>query len=289
MRVFALCGFALCRLVLLLLLASLAAPCQAGSLPPPLVETWNYAFVPDASFVWHGPRAAAGLLVWSHGKSSMGFDERGVPTPPYVKLFNDAGWDVVRFNRGPMGDDVSRASGWLHDGLRRLRAMGWHRIIAAGQSRGAWNSLQLLDAPGLADAIIAISPAAHGFGANQVPGAQIEDLRDMLGGIPKQSTRVAFVQFDGDLFIGSAEARRDAMLRLVAPKVGALLLLDCPPGFTGHGAGSEDDFATAYGACLLAFATADIPPATCEAPPGVAAHAKPKPPVALPSDVNTGG
>lgn len=247
-------------------LPSLVSPCLAQGAPPapgPLIETWNYDFVPDARFVWHGPQAAAGLVVWAHGKGSRDFDERSTPTPPYVRAFNDAGWDIVRFERGPMGDDVVRASGWLHDGLRRLRAMGWRRVIAAGQSRGAWNDLQLLDAPGLADVIIAVSPAAHGFGANQVAGAQIEDLRGMLDDIPRQNTRVAFVQFDNDLFIGDADSRRRVMERLVAPKVGALLLIDRPPGFSGHHAGGSGTFAEAYGACLLAFATAPTPPASC--------------------------
>ena len=252
------------QLALLLILAVFAAPALAEAPPGPLIETWNYTFEPDPHSIWHGPQAASGVLVWAHGKSSMGYDERDTPVPPYVHLFNEAGWDIVRFNRGPMADDVHRASGWLHDGLRRLRAMGWRAVIAAGQSRGAWNDLMLLDTPGVADAIIAISPAAQGFGANQVAGAQTDDLRSMLDDTPRQSTRVAFVQFRNDLFIGSADARLRMMERFVAPNVGAMLIIDRPPGFSGHNAGSSADFAQAYGACLLAFVTAPTPPATCE-------------------------
>jgi len=253
---------------LLVLLAALAGPALAappGATPPgPLIETWNYAFVPDAKFAWHGPQAAAGLLVWAHGKSGKGYDERDVPAPPYVQVFNDAGWDIVRFNRAPLPDDTNRASGWLHDGLKRIRAMGWRAVIAAGQSRGAWNDLQLLDTPGLADAIIAVSPAAHGFGDSLNLGGQTDDLRAMLDDIPRQNTRVALVQFSNDLFIGSADARRNMMERLAAPRIGALLLIDRPPGFSGHGAGNSATFAQVYGACLLAFATAPTPPAACE-------------------------
>jgi hypothetical protein len=257
-------------LVLLLATPSIAATptgtpqgTTRGTPPGPLIETWNYAFVPDAHFVWHGPQAAAGVLVWAHGKAGNGTDLRAVPAPPYVRVFNDAGWDVVRFNRAPAADTTERASSWLHDGLKEVRAMGWRAVIAAGDSRGGWNDLMLLDTPGLADVIIAVSPAAQGSGESLELGAQTDDLRAMLDDIPRQNTRVAFVQFDHDFFIGSADTRSRMMVRLVQPKVGALLLLDRPPGFSGHGAAYSPNFAPAYGACLLAFATAPTPPGRC--------------------------
>jgi len=32
--------------------------------PEPLIQSINYAFVPDARFLWHGPQAVAGVYVW---------------------------------------------------------------------------------------------------------------------------------------------------------------------------------------------------------------------------------
>jgi hypothetical protein len=234
--------------------------------PPPraLIETGNYAFVPDERFLWRGPAAARGVYVWSHGKSpGFGGDERGLQPQPHVRFFNNAGFDVVRFDRAPLADDRERAAGWLRDGLAALRKRGWRMVIAGGQSRGAWNSLQMLDTPGLADVVIAVSPAAHGSGASVNLGAQTDDFRAMLSGDPRSSARVAMVQFRNDLFMGDGDARAAMMERILRPKVAAMLLIDRPEGFSGHGAGAQFGFADSYGACLLRFATEPTPPARC--------------------------
>ena len=39
----------------------------AAKPPGPFVDTINYAFVPDQRYLWHGPAAALGVIVWSHG------------------------------------------------------------------------------------------------------------------------------------------------------------------------------------------------------------------------------
>ncbi|MBV8520597.1 MAG: hypothetical protein JOY71_00420 [Acetobacteraceae bacterium] len=221
--------------------------------PGPLIETWNYAFVPDERFFWRGPGLAAGLFVWSHGKSSQGHDLRGAQPPPYVRAFNNAGFDVVRFDRWPLADEPNRAAGWLRDALPKLRGLGWRVIVAGGQSRGAWTSLQILNTPGLADAIIAISPAAHGSGGSLRLLGQTDDFRRMLEAAAPSHTRVAFVQFQGDLYMGSADARRDLLEQTLRSKVGALLIIDQPPGFMGHEAGNGLLFAQRYGSQLLRF------------------------------------
>ena len=113
---------------------------------------------------------------------------------------NNAGYDVVRFDREPMADARDRAAGWLRDGLQEMRRLGYRSVIAGGQSRGAWNSLQVLDTPGLADGVIAVSPAAHGAGESTNLMAQYDDLRALLAGAAPSRTRVAFVQFSGDPF-----------------------------------------------------------------------------------------
>ena len=128
--------------------------------PPPFFSTWNSEFAPDNRYLWPGRANRRDFYVWAHGLG--GGDNRGLQPQPHVRPFNNAGFDIIRFDRCPSSDETQRAAGWLRDGLQRLRAMGWRRIIAGGQSRGAWNALQMLDTPGLADAVIAISPAAHG-------------------------------------------------------------------------------------------------------------------------------
>ena len=242
-------------------------PGRESRTPPPpaaLVSSINYAFVPDARYVWHGP-AGAGVLVWSHGKNGFDVDLRGMQPPPWVRLFNNAGFDVVRFDRAPMVDDVNRAAGWLEDELAALRRSGYRRIVAAGESRGAWNSLQMLDTPGLADVVIAVSPAAHGQGGSTNLSAQDDDLRQIVAGAPASTARVALAQFARDTFIGDADVRMRLMERL-RPKSGALLLVDRPDGFAGHLAGGSAAFAASFGTCLLRFAADPVPPASCPPP-----------------------
>ena len=241
---------------------------QSHAAPPPgpLLKTWNYAFVPDSRFIWHGPAAARGVVVWAHSYGGPEVDNRGIQPESLIRPLNNAGYDVVRFDREPMADARDRAAGWLHDGLQEMRRLGYRSVIAGGQSRGAWNSLQVLDTPGLADAVIAVSPAAHGTGDSTNLTAQYDDLRAILAGVPVTRTRVAFVQFSGDPFIGDAD-RRTGLLRAAAPRLGALLLIDRPDGLSGHSAGITASFGRRYGECLMHFALDPSPPRSCPEQP----------------------
>lgn len=81
-------------------------------------------------------------------------DARGLQPQPHVRAFNNAGFDVVRFDRDPNADARDRAAGWLEEALLDLRRRGYRRVIVGGQSRGGWNSLQMLAHAGLADAVV---------------------------------------------------------------------------------------------------------------------------------------
>lgn len=235
---------------------------HAAAPPGALIKTWNYAFVPDARFIWRGPAAARGVVVWGHGYGGTASDNRGSQPQSHVRPLNNAGYDVVRFDRQPLADDRDRAAGWLHDGLAEMRRLGYRSVIVGGQSRGAWNSLQVLDTPGLADVVIAVSPAAHGSGGSTNLMAQSDDFRAMMAGIPASRTRVAFVQFNGDLFIGNAD-RRAELMRQAGPRLGAVLVVDRPDGLSGHGAGGGFEFGRRFGECLMHFALDPSPPRSC--------------------------
>ena len=171
-----------------------------------------------------------------------------------MRAFNNAGFDVVRFDRDPNADrDRARTAGWMAESLALLRARGYRRIVVGGQSRGAWNALMMLARPGLADAIIAVSPAAHGSGASTNLSAQYDDLRALVAEARAAPVRVAFVQFGSDAFAGDLAGRRGLVERL-RPLVAGLLVLDQPEGLTGHYAGNQAAFAERYGICLLRFA-----------------------------------
>ncbi len=240
---------------------------QAAAPPGPFVSTWNYGIVPDARYFWRGPAQAAGVYVWAHGLGTMnGYgavaDARGSQPQPHVRAFNNAGFDVVRFDRDPNADSRDRAAGWLEDSLADLRRRGYRKIVVGSQSRGGWNALQMLTHAGLADAVVAVSPAAHGSGGSTNLSAQYDDLRRLVGDVPAAPTRLAFVQFQMDLFAGDL-AGRSALVERLRGRLGGLLVLDRPEGFTGHFGGNTARFAQRYGQCLLRFATAAQPPPSC--------------------------
>lgn len=235
-------------------LAVVAAGHEAAppAVPPPLRETWNYALVPDRRFLWHGP-GGRGAVVWAHGKTS-GQDSRGIEPPAFLRPLNNAGYDVLRFDREPFADDRDRAAGWLRDCLAALRAQGYRRIIVGGQSRGAWNALQVLDTPGLADLVVAVSPAAQGTAGGANLASQDDEMRRLAAAAAAAPTRLAFVQFADDPFAADEDARATRIAGLRA-RLGGVMLVDRPPGFAGHGAGMEPAFARWFGGCLLGFAS----------------------------------
>ena len=217
----------------------------------------GWAVVPDGRFLWQGPGRARGAYVWAHGRAAGGQDSRGSQPQPHVRVFNNAGYDVLRFDRDPAVDDTEAAARWLHGALRRLRAQGYRRIIVGGQSRGAWNALQTLDEPGLVDGVVAVAPAAHGPTGSAAWPAAVEDLRHVLARARAPAARVAIATFAGDEFDPDPEARALLFRGLAAPQVGRLLFLDRPSGIPGHGGGALPAFTSRYGECLLGFIERD--------------------------------
>ncbi|MGG5823733.1 hypothetical protein [Falsiroseomonas sp. HW251] len=234
--------------------------------PPPADAAFGDArrvTLPDPRFLWWGPARARGVLVWAHGRNSDGADSRGSQPQSWVRHFNNAGWDVWRFDRDPATDFTRPAAAWLREDLVALRRRGYARVIAAGQSRGAWNALMALDTPGLMEAAIAIAPAALASMEAPAQAAQIAGLRAVVErAAGAAGTRVAVVNFRGDPFDGLPEERA-AALRGLSGRTAALLLIDRPEGIEGHAAGGGRAFAERFGGCLFLFATAEVPPASC--------------------------
>ena len=73
------------------------APVGAAGLDP--------AFNQDAA----GPDRAIGAVVWNHGRS-INTEDSDSPTPPYLRVLRDAGWDVLRFNRLRDGDTLTAST-----------------------------------------------------------------------------------------------------------------------------------------------------------------------------------
>ncbi|WP_270937100.1 alpha/beta fold hydrolase [Falsiroseomonas oryzae] len=245
---------------------AVVAPDRAWSpAPPPAgarLVSWNHETLPDPRFLWWGPEAARGVLVFAHGRNPDGVDSRGAQPQSWTRRFNNAGYDIWRFDRHPSVDLTARAAAWLRDDLAELRRRGYRRVIVAGQSRGGWNALMMLDTPGLAEVVVAVAPAAHGQAGHPAQARQLDDLRLVVEAAAARETRVAVASFRDDPFDVDPEARA-GLLRGLAGRVGALLLLDRPEGVSGHSAGASTAFNDRYGGCLFRFATAEAPPSSC--------------------------
>jgi hypothetical protein len=247
----------------------IVAPGRAWSPPvrPPasvgIGSAMTWEIVPDQRYLWRGPAAASGAIVFGHGRGLPDQDNRGRQPQPWVRHFNNAGYDVFRFDRHPNTDEERRAAAWLREGLAALRGLGYRAVVVSGQSRGGWNALQALSQPGLADAAIAIAPAAHGSGASLNLSGQTDQLRRIAREAASPAARVAFVQFALDPFSADNDGRAAIVREVLGPRVAAVLVIDRPEGFTGHGAGGEWQFGERFGPCLLGFVTERAPRAAC--------------------------
>ncbi|MCE2920807.1 MAG: alpha/beta hydrolase [Roseomonas sp.] len=243
--------------------------------PPPAnigISSMAHDTVPDNRFIWWGPQQARGVLVFAHGRGEragrgVGMDDsRGSQPQSWTRHFNNAGYDIWRFDRHPNSDETARAARWLRTDLAELRRRGYRHIIVAGQSRGGWNAMMVLDQPGLADVVIAIASAAHGRGAdarNDPQWQQISQLEAILAaGQASSQARLAAANFRDDPYDAEPE-RRAALLRQYGQRFAGFLLIDRPEGLIGHSAGASSAFNARYGACLLNFATAARPPSNC--------------------------
>jgi hypothetical protein len=219
--------------------------------------------LPDPRFLWWGPERARGVLLWAHGRSSDGVDSRGNQPQIWVRQFNNAGWDVWRFDRDPATDFTRPAAAWLREDLAALRRRGYRHVVMAGQSRGGWNTLMVLDTPGLADVHIAIAPAAHGDRSSGNRGRQIDELTALVAAAAGAArARVAVANFRDDDFDANPD-RRGTLFRELGAKSGAFLFIDRPERPTGHGGGGTAAFNDRFGGCLFRFATEARPPREC--------------------------
>lgn len=205
-----------------------------------------------------GPAAARGVVVWGHGFGGPDRDNRNRATPGIVSVLNDAGWDVLRFDRHP-GDDVLTTSlPRLLAGLPALREAGYRRIVLGGQSRGGWQAVMAAaDRPDLVEAVIATAPAAHGeAGRPNNLGAALDDFRRLLAGLPADAPRLLVALFDGDDYDPDPERRALQVETLARERSAPTLALWPRQDIRGHNGVADWRFARLYGGCVLTLVQA---------------------------------
>jgi pimeloyl-ACP methyl ester carboxylesterase len=196
-----------------------------------------------------GPQSAAGLIVWSHGYRS-GSDSTSSAPQAWIGRFTASGYDLYRFDREWIRDWPGDAS-QLADAVRQAKSLGYRRVLLAGQSAGAWVSLAATLRGAPVDGVISISAAHHG---------EVKDMRDtsvarsewqqVVRGI-KPGPRLVVVNFAGDAY--DVGGRMDDAAAAFARSGVQADIISNPPGFVGHGAGSDIAFTRKYGPCIQAF------------------------------------
>lgn len=229
-------------------------PDKAAATPPeaaPLVR--------DPSFPFRGPKEAAGAIIWGHGRAALvngvREDRRTAPTAPLMRALAFAGWDLFRADRAPEKDNNTDGLALTLEGIERLRAMGYQRVVLAGQSAGGWLALTAMGKVEGVHAVIALAPASHGNRTVRTSRRDLalKDFEGLLAARRDPATRVVVALFADDDYDPDPEARV-RMLRAAAKQPGMpLLLIDRPQAFKGHSAGTTIKMARDYGACVRDF------------------------------------
>jgi pimeloyl-ACP methyl ester carboxylesterase len=199
--------------------------------------------------------AAKGVVIWSHGSSGpRGTDLSGVPMPGLVTVLNEAGWDVLRFDRKPGEDRLAQVLPRLLEGLEAVRAAGYRRIVLGGHSRGGWHSLlAAAERPEAVAAVIALAPAAwgpvHRNGRAEEAMASFEAALERLRATP---VRLAVAVFTGDPY-DPDPPRRAALVAALGQDRASPALALLPSMSSGHGGGEDWAFTRAMSGCLLAW------------------------------------
>lgn len=222
-----------------------------------------------------GPEAAEGVVLYVPGNHSLvDLATNDGIVPFYLHSMAAAGWDIqkaVTSNAEFAGEVHERAAAALNAKLLELRAMGYKRVVLAGQSFGAWLGVQAATDPGFAgDAVIAAVPASFGPAESPADGSHNPHFsRNSLEFLPMLQDvhgRLLLIFFEEDPYDPPGRA---AAASVVLRESGAThLIIDRPAGFSGHSAAWLAAFDFAYGQCIEAFISASDSgtAAACERP-----------------------
>ncbi len=157
--------------------------------------------------------------------------------------------DVWCFNRDRGDDPLGRGGETLAREIHALRESGYHLVVVAGHSRGAWIALTVLAHPGLADGVVAFDPAAHGRQESRRAQA-MADWTALWDAAVNNGTHVVLVQLRDDPWDPDPPRR----LEIARARLGAnLLSIFQPPEPTGHSGVYDPAFDPHFGALVAGF------------------------------------
>jgi pimeloyl-ACP methyl ester carboxylesterase len=201
-----------------------------------------------------GPDQAIGAVVWNHGRS-INTEDSDSPTPPYLRVLRDAGWEVLRFNRPRDGDTLTASTRRLVELVGQLKRKGYRRIVLAGQSFGAFLALMAADSSEDVDAIVATAPAAFGnfdefYDSWRLNATRLYPLLERV-----KRARVMLFYFHGDDF--DPGGRGEHSRTILAGRQIGYSVIDQPAFLAGHWASSTGLFLRRFGSCIRDFLDAE--------------------------------
>lgn len=241
--------------------ADALADLKADAVSDPVAEfPVDEVFLPGPPGVARGPKT---VFYYMHG-----FDGRARAHPPLPEYFVSEiqatrGWDVIDGAYPRTGVDAIRRFGGSNWGaaefvarrLKELKAQGYQRIYVGGQSWGGWNALDLATMSGLPlDGVALVVPACCGW---RPTGANADDpnyannkfyFDQEIRNVRYPTVGVFFLDDEyepADRGKGAAEA----LAKNGVPN----LMIDHPPGFSGHGSAWFPVFDYEYRPCIVAF------------------------------------
>ena len=201
-----------------------------------------------------GPDKAIGAVIWNHGRS-INTEDFDLPTPPYLRVLRDAGWDVLRFNRLRDGDTLTASTRRLVELVGQLKRKGYRRVVLAGQSFGAFLALMAADSSEDVDAVVATAPAAFGnfdefYDSWRLNATRLYPLLERI-----KRTRVMLFYFHGDDF--DPGGRGEHSRAILAGRQIGYSVIDQPAFLAGHWASSTGLFLRRFGGCIRDFLDAE--------------------------------
>jgi len=250
---------------------------------------WALGLDPAQTAPMLGPARAKGVIIWSHGRSRNSEDSTA-PSPPYLDILRDDGWDVMRFDRLRVEDTLPASTRRLVTYVAELKRKGYRQVILAGQSFGGFIALMTADASTQVDGVIATAPAAYGQfddADNELWRQNASRLYPLLRQV--KSARVMLFFFHDDDF--DPGGRGDRSREILAARHVGYAVVDQPAYLTGHWAASTGLFMRRFGNCVRDFANAKglSQPFSCDPQWGTAPSAALKLPHELTTFAASGG
>src|SRR5258708_38264839 len=182
-----------------------------------------------------GPERAMGVVVWNHGRS-INVEDSESPTPPYLRILRDSGWDVLRFNRSRDGDTLTASTRRLVEQVGQLKHKSYRRIVLAGQSFGAFVALMAADTSEDVDAVVGAAPAAFRsfdefYDSWRLNATRLYPLLERV-----KRARVMLFYFHGDDFDPGGRGEHSPAI-LAGRQIG-YSVIDHPASLAGHWASS---------------------------------------------------